>query len=123
MSDLIETLRELHKKHQYLSAGNETYYGQAAAALESLQSENADLVRVLTDIAGELGCATDNEAILQSIAELRRQLEEARKDRREVLLDAASVFPVVLRKMWSGGDVVEWLCQEADRAAIKGERE
>jgi chromosome segregation ATPase len=57
------------------------------------------------------------------VDELRRQLEEARKDRREVLLDAASVFPVVLRKMWSGGDVVEWLCQEADRAAIKGEKE
>lgn len=51
------------------------------------------------------------EALEARIEQLQSQLKTAKRD---AILEAGRKFPSMLRRMWSGTDVIYWLAEHAD---------
>lgn len=103
---------------------------------DALKAMNLALVTALSDAIAELRYALEYKDAhlvkkhkdLETVEELQEILDLHRDHGaaifKEIQADAIESlnFPVMLRKMWSGSDVQEWLAQQAENARSQNGR-
>lgn len=99
------------------------------AELAAIKAQNADLGQAARDVLGseldriEAECLALVSGALRQQARLIAELEaggvlsaDSLRQRQAAIVRGLS-FPLALRKMWSGGEVQDWLWEQADLLA------